>query len=85
MNRSVSRRLSGGWPAILKGVLLAVAATAVLVAAFALLISLFALSDGAVRGVNQGIKLIAVVLGVCAAVPRGRENGVARGALVGLL
>ena len=85
MNRSVSRRLSGGWPAILKGVLLAVAATAVLVAAFALLISLFALSDGAVRGVNQGIKLIAVVLGVCAAVPRGSENGVARGALVGLL
>ena len=41
--------------------------------------------DGAVRGVNQGIKLLAIILGVRAAVARGSEGGVTRGALVGLL
>lgn len=84
MNHAMTRRLNGAWAGILKGVFLAIAATAALVAVFALIISLAAIPDNAVRAVNQGIKLLAIVLGVCAAVARGGENGAARGALVGL-
>lgn len=85
VNHTMTRRMNSAWAGILKGILLAIAVTAVLVAIFALLISLFAIPDNAVRAVNQGIKLLAVILGVCAAVARGGENGVTRGALVGLV
>lgn len=85
MNRTISRRLDSPWASMIKGVLLAIAATAVLVAVFALVISLVDISDGAVRGVNQGIKLLAIVLGVLAAVSPGADGGTLRGALVGLI
>lgn len=84
MNRTIARRLNSPWAAMIKGMLLAIAATAVLVAVFALVISLVDISDGAVRGVNQAIKLISIILGVLAAVRRGSTDGVLRGALVGL-
>ena len=84
MIRTTARRQGGVWLSLLKGVLLAVAVTLVLVAVFALVISLFSVPDGVVRGVNQGIKLLAIVLGVRAAVSRGGEGGILRGALVGL-
>ena len=85
MIRTTARRQNGVWLGLLKGVLLAVAVTLALVAVFALVISLVSVPDGAVRGVNQGIKLLAIILGVRAAVARGSEGGVTRGALVGLL
>ncbi len=84
MNHTATRRRDGAALAILKGVLLAVAATAVMAALFALLISLFNFSDDLIRAVNQLIKLLAVALGVRAAVPAGAEGGIPRGALVGL-
>lgn len=71
------------WMDILKGVLLAIAVTAALVAAFALVISLFDLSDGVIRTVNQALKLLAVYVGVRAAVQPGSERGLLRGAAVG--
>ena len=85
MNRTVSRSLNSPWAGIIKGVLLAIAATAVLVGVFALVISLIDISDGAVRGVNQGIKLLAIILGVLAAVRPGSDGGTLRGVLVGLI
>ena len=85
MNRTVSRRSQAGWLPIVRGVLLGVALTAVLVALFALLISLFPLSDGVIRAVNQLIKLAAIVVGARSAVGAGSRNAPLRGALVGLV
>ena len=84
-SHTISRRLNSPWADILKGVLLGIAATAVLVALFALVISLIDISDSAVRTVNQGIKLLSIVLGVLAAVRPGDAGGTMRGALVGLV
>jgi len=83
MNTGIARRLNGGWGSVLKGVAAAVAATVVLAAAFALAISAFRMSDGAVRTVNQLIKLAAICAGVLLAVPRGGERALPRGAAVG--
>lgn len=85
MNKTVSRRSQAGWLPIVRGVLLGVALTAVLVALFALLISLFPLSDGVIRAVNQLIKLAAIVVGARSAVGAGSRNAPLRGALVGLV
>ena len=52
---------------------------------FALIIGLLDVSDGVIRIVNQCIKLGAIFLGVRAVVPRGAENGIRRGALLGLI
>ncbi|MBQ7455443.1 MAG: TIGR04086 family membrane protein, partial [Clostridia bacterium] len=85
MRTALSRRAGGVWLDLLKGVLAAVAVTAALVILFALLISLFSVSDGAIRTVNQIIKLAAIVAGVCVAARRGDARGLARGAAVGLI
>ena len=85
MNKTVSRRSQAGWLPIVRGVLLGVALTAVLVALFALLISLFPLSDGVIRAVNQLIKLAAIVVGARSAVGAGSRNAPLRGARVGLV
>ncbi len=85
MNKTVSRRSQAGWLPIVRGVLLGVALTAVLVALFALLISLFPLSDGVIRAVNQLIKLAAIVVGARSAVGAGSRIAPLRGALVGLV
>ena len=56
--------------------------TAMLLLAGALL--LFRFSDRLLNILNQIVKLLAVVLGVCAAVPRGSQRGFATGLLVAL-
>ena len=85
MRTAITRRAGGAWAGILRGVVVAITVTAALVVIFALLISLFDFSDGAIRTVNQLIKLAAILAGVCLAVPRGGEQGLLRGAAVGLI
>lgn len=85
MNKAVSRKLNGSWLPTARGVLLAIAVTGGLVAVFALLISLFSFSDGAVRAVNQLIKLLSIFVGARSAVRPGVQRGALRGASVGLL
>jgi len=85
MKTHASRRNGTIFGGIIKGVLLSVAATVVLVAIFALLISFFEFSDGLIHTVNQIIKLLAILAGVWVAVQPGSERGLARGAAVGLI
>ena len=64
--------------------------TAVLVTLIAMLLLAAALvylrfSDRLLTVLNQLIKLASIVLGVCAAVPRGGERGLATGVLLSLL
>ena len=61
------------------------AATAAAVIVFAIIIGLTDVSDGVIRIVNQIIKIGAIFLGVRAIVPRGSEDGVRKGALLGLI
>lgn len=85
MRGAISRRAGGAWGEIFRGVVIAIAATALLVVVFALLISLFRFADGTIRTVNQLIKLCAILIGVWFAVKRGGEQGLLRGAAVGLV
>ena len=79
-------RRGGGKPAAFwRGLVVSVLATAAAVIVFALIISFVDVSDGVIRVVNQLIKAAAVFLGVKAIVPRGDENGIRRGALLGLV
>ena len=83
--RKRSRRGSGLWPSLLRGLAAAVLATGIMVLVFALLMQWLRPSDGVIRVVNQVIKLISVGIGCYAAIGRGGENGLIRGACVGLL
>ena len=71
--------------AFLRGLLLSIAFTAIAVALFAIVIGLTDLGDGIIRIINQLIKASAIFVGVYTIVPRGDENGIRRGALLGLV
>lgn len=89
MTQTGSRRRRGvartPWLSILKGLGMAVMVTLIGVAVFALLMQWIRPSDGTVRVFNQMLKLAAIAAGVWTAVGRGGENGLIRGAAVGLL
>lgn len=85
MKTAFSRTLKAPWQLIVRGVVLSILATAVLVILFALLISLLDLSDSVIHTVNQLIKIISIGVGVCATVFPGSDKGLLRGALVGLI
>ena len=70
---------------LLKGLLTAVGVTIAGVAVFALLMQWLRPAEGAVRIVNQVLKLASIGAGVYVAVGRGCEGGLLRGALVGLV
>ena len=72
------------WLRILKGLLVAVGVTVAGVAIFALLMQWLRPAEGVVRIVNQVLKLVSIGAGVYAAVGRGCEGGLIKGALVGL-
>lgn len=80
-----ARRASGRNQSLGRGVCIAVAATAAAVVLFALVIGLTNPTDGVIRIVNQLIKLLAIFIGVKAIVPPGSENGIRKGAALGLI
>lgn len=79
------RRTAGREQALWRGLLISIGATIGAVILFALIIALTNPEDGIIRIVNQFIKLAAIFVGVRAIVPKGAENGVRRGALLGLI
>ena len=70
---------------MLRGLGVAVLATGVMVLVFSLLMQWLRPSDGVIRVINQVIKLASILLGCWAAIGRGGENGLIRGACIGLL
>lgn len=83
--RRRSRRHSQNfWVQLLRGLLCAAAVTLVCVLVFALLMQWLKPSDGAIRIVNQLIKLFAIFAGVRVMLGRSREGGLMRGALLGI-
>ena len=84
MARSGAKKNRAG-SGILKGLLAAVGVTVLGVVVFALLMQWLNPSDTAIRVFNQLLKLTSIAVGVLVAVGRGGDNGLARGAAVGLL
>ena len=87
MTRAAHRRraASPAWLRLLKGLLVAIGVTVAGVAIFALSMQWLRPAEGVVRIINQVLKLISIGAGVYAAVGRGCEGGLLKGALVGLL
>ena len=79
------RRSTGKENALWRGLLLSILVTVVAVIVFALIIGLTDMSDGVIQIVNQVIKVAAIFFGVRAIVPKGAENGIRRGVLLGLI
>ena len=79
------RRAGGKSAALFRGLLISIAATLAAVVVFSILISVWNIPDGVIRLINQVIKVGAIFLGVKSICPRGDENGLRRGALIGLL
>ncbi len=89
MTQTVHRRRSSSGtrrslPRLLRGLGVAMLTTMLGVAVFALLMTWLRPSDGVIRVFNQVLKLVSITLGVAAAVGRGGEGGLARGAAIGL-
>lgn len=84
MHTQAIRRGASPVGAVARGVLLAALFTAAVIV-FALVLSFARLSDGVIRAVNQVIKLVAIYLGVRAAVGTGTGRPLLRGMLVGLI
>ena len=74
-----------GWTKLLKGLGISVLVTVAGVAVFALIMQWVKPTEGAVRIFNQALKLISIAAGVGAAVGRGCEGGLLRGAVIGLV
>lgn len=85
MKTIFSRSVRSPWQLILRGVIVSIICTVLLVVIFALLISLFDFSDGLIHLVNQIIKVVSIGVGVFFTVYPGSERGLIRGALVGLI
>lgn len=86
MTRAAHHRHSHpAWVRILKGLGMALLVTIAGVAVFALLMQWIRPSEGAVRVINQVLKLASVGAGVYIAVGRGCEGGLMKGVLVGVL
>ena len=77
------KQKAGNW--LLKGLLVSVAVTVAAVVIFAVIIGLTDPPDSVIRIVNQVIKVGAVFAGVYAAVPKGSDNAIRKGVVIGLV
>ena len=69
---------------LLLGLLAAVVFTLLAMLVLAGILMIARIGDGLLRTLNQLVKLLAVVIGVCVAVPRGSQRGLATGVLIAL-
>lgn len=76
---------AGALLSILKGLFVAAAVTLLGMALIATLVLAARLNDGLLTALNQLLKALAVVLGVCAAVERGGSRGFVTGMTVALV
>lgn len=70
---------------LIRGVLVGAAITIAAMLLLSALLMLLPVKDGLLRILNQLIKLVSIVIGVCAAVPRGSQRGLATGTAVALI
>lgn len=71
--------------ALLSGLCAAVLFTLAAMLALAAALVFLSFSDALIVWLNQSIKLLAIMLGVCIAAPRGGQRGLASGVLIALI
>lgn len=69
---------------VLKGALVAVSTTLILILLFALIVRFFNVSDKWIFPINQVIKVISLILGVIVILKSSREKGFVKGLILGL-
>jgi len=82
--RKIKRKPGMGRP-LWQGIVAAVGVTLIAVIVFALIVGMGNLSDGVIRIINQLIKIGSIFLGVWFVTPRGSDQAVRSGALIGLI
>jgi len=70
---------------LLVGLIIAILFTLIPMLAIAALMIALPLSDQLIKTINQFIKVIAIILGTIAAVPKGAEKGLVSGVLIALV
>lgn len=70
---------------ILKGAIVSLAVSLVLILIFALVIRFFSVSDSLIFPINQVIKIISLFVGVMALTRGCKEKGLLKGAILGLV
>jgi putative membrane protein (TIGR04086 family) len=70
---------------IIKGAVVSVAVTLVLILAFALIIRFFNVNDNIIFPVNQVIKVVSLFVGVMILTKGNKEKGLLKGVLLGLI
>ena len=70
---------------LIKGSLVALVSTLVLILLFAVVLKYFELNDGIIMPINQVIKVISMLLGVKVMLKNCKEKGLFRGVLLGLI
>lgn len=70
---------------VLKGTLIALSCTLVLILIFAFIIRTITISDGLIKPINQIIKCVSILIGTFCALRKKREMGLIKGLFIGLL
>ena len=70
---------------ILKGALVAVSATLILILVFAVLVRFFSIPDGWIFPINQVIKVISLIFGTIVMLKTTKEKGFVKGLILGLV
>lgn len=74
------------WWGILRGAVIAVSTSLVLILVFALLINFFNISDNLILPINQVIKVVSIFIGsMCAFSRYNKSNGFIKGVLIGII
>lgn len=69
---------------VLKGALIAVSVSLVLILIFALLIKFLNIPDGAIQPVNQVIKIVSILVGTLLGLKKFPQKGLLTGAVIGI-
>ena len=85
MSSKVSTKKENLFISILKGAVVSVAITLVLILAFALVIKFFNISDNFIFPINQVIKVISLFFGIMIVLKGSKEKGLVKGILLGLV
>lgn len=85
MSEIVVTKKSSNWKSVIKGALVSISITLVLILLFAFVLRYTNLSDRWIFPVNQVIKVISLFVGITIAVKCAKEKGFIKGILIALL
>lgn len=70
---------------VLKGALMALSISLIGILIFAFILRFTSISDGAIKPINQAIKIVSIVLGTVWGLKKSKEMGLISGLIIGIL